>query len=644
MTDAEKKALINKLGAKNNKAFDPRYSTDNRKWFVGKIIDSLLSQSVADSNIEQKTKDIITASGTALTARIKKGFSSGTLANKWSIYNQITSRTQIIYGMIAIYPTFLDAANADYFDFILERRFRAIQRMAFYVNPNNVRNVFAYPSSKCGDIMKVNADAQSFWSGVNSGTQPFILSASGKSDPQKADENLFKTNKDCDRNLLACDPVATVLHMDALRVAKAPDKLLQALIAVGDHYLEIDNPLGHFGNFPDGQRLVAVTAAPVIAGTNVEIAVGKVGRILTFSKDQLDAAKLTTDAYIPIKGTLFMIVLGDVHESFLIDGVNPVAKKMKVGRLANSYETGAKVYAVQKNLPVYKTLAFHFTTDSRPNNALFEQLSIKSADLQVGDHAYVINHPLYLLYYPTGAWGGEHSFIAEIDSRDTTSTTFRNTLKVEGHGLSNTLLGMGAEMLEWINTVLSVLQVLTRIHLDNLKTNGRKTTTKVNFITRAESGKNMDVFEYNVPYTYKLFKGGKKTDTKIKGGFVIKEVDGDPTVFQIFNANDKDSTAVPKAPQPDVFIGVAFIGATFSTDQFKPSNWGVQYFNSQTASLESQPLFAKDNKTPKLLTFDDLAKSKPFFVTDDNGDAYVTRPRVDFSAGYQTFLKKNGAI
>ncbi len=29
---------------------------------------------------------------------------------------------------------------------------------------------------------------------------------------------------------------------------------MKALIAVGDHYLKIDDPLGHFGNFPEGQR------------------------------------------------------------------------------------------------------------------------------------------------------------------------------------------------------------------------------------------------------------------------------------------------------------------------------------------------------------------------------------------------------
>jgi hypothetical protein len=65
MTDAEKKALIKKLGAKSNKAFDPRYLEDNRKWFVGKVIESLLSQGVPDAEIEKGINDIITKSGVA---------------------------------------------------------------------------------------------------------------------------------------------------------------------------------------------------------------------------------------------------------------------------------------------------------------------------------------------------------------------------------------------------------------------------------------------------------------------------------------------------------------------------------------------------------------------------------------------------
>jgi hypothetical protein len=645
MTDAEKKALIKKLGSDGNSAFDARFTGDNRTWFVAKIIDSLLAQGIADTKkIEQSTNDIITKSGNEVNKRIKAGFSAGSLPQIWKGYDAFKSRTQIIYGMIAMHPAFLDPANAGFFDFILERRYRAIQRMAFYVNPNSERNRFDYPSSACGDVMKVNKEGAAFWDAASAGTSAFILTAAGKSEPENAVETLFKKNKDCDRNLFACDPLATTLHLDALRAAKDPGKLLKNLVAVGDHYLKIDNPMGHFANDPSGQRLVAVTSADVKKGIDREIPLGKVGRVLTFSKNQFTAADLAKDALIPVMGTFFMLVLGADSESFLIDGVNPVTKKIKIHNLTKSYDkAGAKLYVTRKKFPFYSALPFHFVTDSRPSHALFEQSSLKSADFQVGDHVYVINHPLYLLYYPAGAWGGEHSFISEIGTRDTSGSAFRNQLLVEGHGLADTLLGMGNDMVSWINTVLGILQALTLIHLSNLKANGRKDATGVKFLTRTEHGVKFNVFEYSVPYTHKLFREGGKLET-ITAGFVIKELDGDPKVFQVFNANGSDSTVTPKAPQPDVFLRVAFIGASFSSDQFSPSQWGVQYFNAQPARFESQPLFEKDNKTPKLLTFEDLAKSNPFFVTDDTEDAYVTRPRVDFSAAYQTFLKNSGAI
>ncbi len=131
MTELQKKVLIKKLGAKSNKLFDNRYSPANREWFVRKIIDALLVRSVPDANIENETKKIINMTRDALNARIRRGFSAGKLAADWKLYDQLTSRTQIIYGMIAMHPDFLLDVNAAYFDFILERRFRSIQRMNF---------------------------------------------------------------------------------------------------------------------------------------------------------------------------------------------------------------------------------------------------------------------------------------------------------------------------------------------------------------------------------------------------------------------------------------------------------------------------------------------------------------------------------
>lgn len=662
MTDAEKKDLIKRLGAKSNRAFDDRYSEDNRKWFVEKIIESLPWKTTAAADIESKTKDIITKAGVLLNGRIKKGFSAGSLAIDWKVYDQLKSRTQIIYGMIAMYPQFLDAANENYFDFILERRFRSIQRMNFYVNPNKVRGVFEYhdPPEK----MQVNKDptpsksSQTFWKGEQDGSMPFILSDAGKLDPVLAVGNLFnKKPTHSERNLFACDPVATILHMDALLAAKDGDKLLKALVSVGDHYLKIDNPLGHFANHILGQRLVAVNSArvdaQVNAGKHVDIEVGRVGPIVAFVDPNLRTEEaLRDDNFLSLPTpNSFMIVQEDVHEVVTIDAVNPVTRMARVASIKNSYKPGAKIYVTRKLLPFYGTLPFHFITDSRPDRALFEQMTIKAVDLQVGDHVYVINHPLYRIFYPNGAWGGEHSFISEIGSRDSTSSVFRDALKLGGHGVENkSLLGMCTEMLDYINIVLATMQALTKIHLNYLKDNGRATTAKVTFIERVEpttgtSTAKMNVFEYRVPYTYSVVTNGrKKTNTKTKG-FVIKEQAATPdSAFEIFNNDGTDSIVDATHPRPDAFLGVVFIGSA-PAERFTLSKWATPYFNAATVKQEALPLFAKDNKTPTVLTFEDLVKAKPFMTTDDVGDVYVTRPRVDFSnAAYKKFLQDKGAI
>src|SRR4030095_4796546 len=99
MTEDEKKALIKKLGAKSNKAFDSNYSEANRKWFVGKIIDVLLARGVLDEDVERLTNEIITKSRGELNARVKRGVPTTSLKDKLARLDQLTSRTQIIYGI-----------------------------------------------------------------------------------------------------------------------------------------------------------------------------------------------------------------------------------------------------------------------------------------------------------------------------------------------------------------------------------------------------------------------------------------------------------------------------------------------------------------------------------------------------------------
>ena len=632
MTEEEKKSLTNKLSAKKDSLFDTRYSEDNRKWFARKTIDRLLAQGTADAQVETKTKEYITKATAALKTRKKKGFSTGNLASKWADFNEIRSRIQIIYGAIALHPEFLDTAHQAYFDFIVERRYRAIKRMVYYVNPNDTRNVFAYPDTGCLE-MKVNKNSQTAWTGFESGTIPFVLSTAGKANSVKTVEDIFKKNTGCDRNIFACDPVATILHMDALQEAKDKKKLLDKLVTEGDHYLKIDHPFAHWGNYPEGGLLFALLSAPAGPGTNVEAQVGNVGMFLSIYKGTgLNENTISDNRYFALSED-FLVYRGNDSEIIRVTGVNPGAKKIRVQQLTRTFPAGAKIYWHKHPYPAY-----HFLTDTRPDKALFEQTPISINDLQVGDHVYVRNHPLYGIYYPKGAWGGEHSFIMEIGDRDLSGSTFDATLLVAGHGLRSNILDMGTDMLNWINNVLSLMAAIIKIHVNYLKVNGYTSTAKVKVIPKQEGGFHYKYFEYDMPYKIHDYRAG--VDIQITHGFVLKEEDTEPQKVQLYNHLSKDSTL----PSPATAV-IKFIGNNFSsTTRYILGNWGVQSLNTEKMNIETTYLYEKDNKTEKILDFNDLKNAAPFARLHNTGDLFVIRPRVDFSQAYQTYLKNNGAI
>jgi hypothetical protein len=637
MDEKTKKALIKKISTKA--AFNSRYSEENRQWFAGKIIDSLLASGTPDAQAETKATDAIKKATTAVAAREKKGFGSGTLKAQWADYNELTSRVQIIYGTLAMNPLFLDGAHDAFLDFIIERRYRTVKRMVYFVNPNKKRQIFSYPFDGCVDF-KVNKDSQLFWESLHpagGNRMPFGLNSGGQGSPMVAVDSIFKKNKDCDKNIFPCDPVTTILHMDALQAAKDKDKFLKKLIAEGKHYLKIDHPFGHFGNFEGGAHLLGLIMANVSAGNSVEI---PVSRVTAFMTDLLQKSFtfLTQDMFHNVS-FFCRINHANLTEVIEIQGVNPVQKKIKVKKLTNSYPAGAKIYS---NNPQFAGIPpFHFLTDSRPDKANFEQVAVNMDELQVGDHLFVSNHPLYQRYYPDGLWGGEQSFVIEIGGRRTAETAFDTGLKVAGHGLSNTIIKMGEDLLSWINTVLGVIQEMTRIHLKHIKDHGTSSAAGVSVSTKLVNGVNHHVFEYDKPYTYKDWQF--QIDTTAVNGFVILQEGVVESEFIIHNFFDKSFADPRKARQLVSFLPSSLTAAT----RFKVENWGLRFLNKNKSQTEDLPLFklASNNKqVPNFLTFADLKKTSPFLRLDENKDAFVTRPRVDFDATYQKFLKDNGAI
>ena len=71
---------------------------------------------------------------------------------------------------------------------------------------------------------------------------------------------------------------------------------------------------------------------------------------------------------------------------------------------------------------------FHIFNDRRPRS-LFEYRSITLDEMQVGDRAYIYNHPLYRTFEPRGAWAGEHAFVYDMRDRR------KRGIQFEGHGM-----------------------------------------------------------------------------------------------------------------------------------------------------------------------------------------------------------------
>jgi len=633
----EQKKIILKLSEKKDSAFNLRYSANNRKWFIWKIIQYLVSVGIPDAQIEQKTLEKINESTIAVNSRLKKSFSSGSLASKWSVYREMVSRIQIIYGVIGMHPKFLETQYSGYLDFIVERRYRAIKRMVYYVNPNDTRNIFAYPTDSCklpdpDDPSKsyiktfVNDTSSSHWVGSFTGKKqlPAILSNTGRTNPTEAIKKIFtKEPTDCAKNLLPCDPVTSILHIDSLLEADDEGKLFSHLINEGDNYLKIDHPFAHFGNWPDGGHLLGKFLQDVVPGNNKEVKISRPWTMLIHKTPE----NLNKDEYIEIDYKC-LINKGNTHEVVEIDAVNPFQQKIRIKQLTHSFQAGTKIY---QNLPFSIIPAYHILSDTRPDKAFFEQRSVQVINLQVGDHIYVSNHPLYNVFYPKGVWGGEHAFVIEIDSRKYTSPYFDKRLKVAGHGLYDTLLGMGEDMLKLINNVIVAIQVIMSTHLIHWEQNGLNASQHVQV-------KNKDIDQV----TYKLLEYDLAMN--FSNGFVVMQESADSEKFYIYDFFSNDSSRLDNySIGPIVFSGTSFNTAT----KYRPENYTVRFFDTIEGKWQNFQLFRKNANgipIPNQVSFKDFKNVSPFFKLDDDSEIFVTRPRVDFSTNYINFLKDKGAI
>ena len=675
MDENQKKTIIDKLDYKD--FWRRYYSPGNRRWFIRKIIDHLIANGRPDNVIEAETKDIIDKSKIIVSDRIKNQGSSATdLKSFWEDRTTGVSLRQIVYNMIALHPELLQPANKAFFEFLIDRRIRIVKRMQFFVNPNLGRLVFLYPGSTeffggaPEPISRMNDSVKNLWTGLFTfngiKTKPFALSAAGKLDPVNAVTKIFEKGGLANANFLYCDDVKGVLLMDSLMVAKDPEKLIKTLDAEGVEHFKIDHPFQHYGTWPLCAVLLATVSQAVSAGSNVEIQVGNSSHFFD-DAPAVGNQNVQNNEFFDIDSSKkYLIAMGDAHEIVKPLKINFQAKKLLVQKIDNNYPLGAKIYIAKtfdppdqdKPYPIY-----HFMNDSRPNKTFFDQSNIMLDDVQVADTVKVKNHILYRRYYTKAAAGEENAFLMESSRHSEKSTDFDNGFKLAGHGMSAKdgsgmpIKQMVTELLDHVNNVIGLLTVIAPIHLKNFQANGITSSSTVNVVTSGD----FNFFEYDLDITTNLTStllGSTNRITWPIKGFVVKQRVLEETIFEIINVGTKDSTKVidqtlglplPTIPTSRIFsldeIFYQGTPADFASTKQNLSQWGLFYLNMHEMRALKFPLFEKDNKTPRRISFQDLKNDKTFFYCFDNSKTImVTRPKVDFSSAYQTFLKSCGAL
>lgn len=247
MDEKLRASLVIKLSA--DKKFDSAYTTENRKWFVGAVLDAL-AITTPDSDLEGKARDVISKSCKILDAsrEFKVGIALDQ-ATEWFERGDVARRVETIYGVIASNPALAEEANDALREFIIRRRYRTALRMIYYVNPNE-NGYFFYPyncklpPTDSRPAWRVNVESKDLWERASTRMVPLrVRVPSGTTpDPKKAAAALWNAHSDpCDANLFDCGHAASCVLMDSLFEADRSDLFFKSIHSRGpDHLLIVD--------------------------------------------------------------------------------------------------------------------------------------------------------------------------------------------------------------------------------------------------------------------------------------------------------------------------------------------------------------------------------------------------------------------
>jgi hypothetical protein len=302
------------------------------------------------------------------------------------------------------------------------------------------------------------------------------------------------------------------------------------------------------------------------------------------------------------------------------------------------------------------------TTDEGPMRIVARP----ARDLQVGDHVYIFNHPLYKTFRPTGSWRGEHSLVYISGDRNHRS---REGFVFGGHGKEGTLFQFYDAFLSELKSHLSMARQLMLAHLAFM--GGRAGATapvkdqvrNIGILNAPAVPYRLLEYERNVAardFTKVPTRTNKKPKISLPAFVVVQS--RTENVFYLEQVADPDedkplSSNLKKRisevdPPGKLTYPIKFRRTSAPLSGAAPSviyqfeSWAVSYFDRSTNRDEDWTFFdVKGGRlTPKELTHDDLFKSPFTLFTKAGTDLSVRQPKVDFGAGHRSFLTANGAL
>ncbi|MCA1577964.1 MAG: hypothetical protein LC794_11465 [Acidobacteria bacterium] len=626
-----------------DKLYAKQLKSVGRRWFTQKILQ--YAQVTNPANVLTEATNLLTTAKTLVTARLDAA--RGSLVDDLKRGDRNEIRARIVYGLLGIHPgIFLTPTGQnDLLDFIVERRFRSIQRMLSFVNPNRKRQIMAYPPA--GPITaQVSTQTRTLWEGVNvvdnTKRYPFLLTQLGKQSPKDAIEKLFLKNVNIDdRTRVDCPAAAMTVHLDALLVAKNPHTLATHLANENNEYLAIDHAYGPW-RLNGGGGFTGWTSTVTAAGANVDVKMLGVPHDFPAQLDLVDK-----DGRQSIEVTNVTRHTPIVDDQVLIESSVLAESTMRVTQLGRPVPVGA-------HLADTRVPSFHAVSDPRPDKSLFDQSFINEEDLQVGDHIYVANHPIHRTRIGSTIWNGEHSFV--LDPWQGT----RTKMLVTGHGVHTlTVAQVVWVMLEEINAFLEVTRKIVDRWLAMPATTVPVAEEASNNTLRAALGRIL-LLTAPAPFngTFRVFNLPALTYRKIGKdrtypAYWVMDLDGtvgptpiDRRKILIFDYDPERKTA--KQWPPAGFtnqVAVLRHDALVNLSTTPKHQYAVSYIDDNAGKLVYMPLYypigTKKGK-PVRLDYNDIQDS--VVLGTETGKFFVVKPQVRSTQTYLAFLKQIGAI